>query len=105
MIEIVALALVAVAAVLALFRWRLGIYGVIVVGFLQDPLRKLIPGQSVVYTVLVVAAFGGCLLGALRAGELPRLGELFRWFPRLRAPMAFFVVVVLVQTPCKSGSP
>jgi hypothetical protein len=97
-VNLVALALLAAAVLLALYDWRRGLYGLIVIGFLQDPLRKLIPGQSVVYTVMVVAAFLGVALGAIRAGEMARFGELFRWFPRLRAPFAIFTFIVLAQS-------
>jgi len=78
--------------------WRMGLYASTAVGFLQDPLRKLVPDQPVTYTVLVVVVFAACVLGALLRGELPRLGEVFRWYPNLRAPVALFATLVLLQS-------
>jgi len=90
--------LVCAAVVLAMRDWRMGLYASTAVGFLQDPLRKLVPDQPVTYTVLVVVVFAACVLGALLRGELPRLGEVFRWYPNLRAPVALFATLVLLQS-------
>jgi hypothetical protein len=98
MMRHVVLGVVGAVVLLGLFDWRKALYAVVAVGFLQDVVRKLAPGQSVVYTVMVVGAFAGVLAGAIRAGELARFGEVLRWFPRLRAPLAVFAFIVIVQS-------
>lgn len=96
------------ALVYALFDWRRGLLVCFVIGFLQDPARKLAPGQPVYFVVLVAVAFAATLAGVyLRGGRLG-LDRILRWFPRLRAPVAAFVVVVLLQcvhTLLRTGNP
>ena len=50
---------VALIAILALTRWRWGLFLCVLVGLLQDPLRKVAPDQPVFFVVLVGVVFGG----------------------------------------------
>ena len=54
LVGVVALAL---AFVVALADWRKGLVACIAVGFLQDPLRKLWPGESIYLSALVGVVF------------------------------------------------
>ena len=58
-----------VAASLAVADWRKGMLAAIFVGFLADPVRKLLPGEPV---VLVVAV--GLVLGVAALAFLHRHG-------------------------------
>jgi hypothetical protein len=48
-----------------LANWRLVFMAVVVVGFLQDPLRKIVPGEPVFFVVLCTATMSLALLGAM----------------------------------------
>jgi hypothetical protein len=91
-------ALCAAAMVAAMLNWRHGLYLCILAGFIQDPLRKITPGQPVVLVVLVAAVFGFSIIGAFIRGQRLDGSQLVRWFPALRNPMAFFALVVLLQS-------
>ncbi len=100
--------LVIISMALSLANWRVGVLVCLVVGFLQDPLRKLVPGEPVVFTALVGAPLAMTLLGA----HLRRIRISFRplhaWNGVLRTPLHFFLLLVLVQSGAafiKTGSP
>lgn len=44
-----------------LVNWRWGIYLIILAGFIQDPVRKIIPDQPVYFSVIVIIVFSICL--------------------------------------------
>lgn len=50
---------------LSLANWRLVFLAVVLVGFAQDPLRKVIPGEPVFFVVLCTAVMAMALLGAM----------------------------------------
>lgn len=95
---ILAVLLVAGGVGLCLLDWRRGLLLCIAVGFLQDPLRKITPGQPVAFVVLVGVFFAACGLGFLRERGLRGLREFFGWYPGLRAPVAVFVAFVTAQS-------
>ena len=104
--EVLGLLLIAVA--LSFVNWRLGVLICLFVGFIQDPLRKLIPGEPVYMTVMVGAPLLMTMLGA----HLRRVSLSFRplhaWSDALRRPLNFFVSLVLLQSAAailKTGSP
>jgi hypothetical protein len=71
--------------------WRRGIYVVILAGFLQDPIRKMVEGQPVVFTLIAPALFGVCFVSALLAGERIGFKELNRFNPVLFVPASLFI--------------
>lgn len=100
----------AAAAVLAfaLFDWRRGLLLCMVVGFVQDPVRKILPGRPVLLVMAVAVCFAACLAGLYLRGDRLGLRRLFAWFPRLRPAVAFFLSVVLLQcvaTLVRTGNP
>lgn len=103
------LLLVAAAVVVLCFlNWRLGILLCLCVGFLQDPVRKLLPERPVFMVVAVAACFAACLAGVYARGEQLSPRRLFRWHPSLAAPTFVFTGIVLVQsgyTLVATGSP
>ena len=44
-----------------LVNWRWGIYLIILAGFIQDPVRKIMPDQPVYFSVIVIIVFSICL--------------------------------------------
>jgi len=60
---------------IALADWRKGLLACIAVGFVQDPLRKLWPGEPVYLTALVGVVFAAAALGAAFLGSCSPSGE------------------------------
>ena len=91
------LMLVAFAALLAFTNWRWGLSLFLVAGLLQDPARKLVPGQPVYFVLLAGAVFGAAWLGAglsrVRLGPSAMEG----WRRYMGTPFALFVALVLLQ--------
>ena len=87
---------------------RLGIYITLAVGFLADPVRKLLPGQPV-FIVGMVAVFAGVtFLGALNRRLIPPLRSLLARSGRLRTPIVLFLFLVVVESTisfARTGSP
>ena len=94
------LATVALLVVLlvALYDWRRGLLLAIAVGFLQDPVRKLLPGEPVIAVIAVAVVFVTALAGLYLRGEKLHVEPLLRLYPRLRLPVALFFALVLLQT-------
>src|SRR5450756_249951 len=77
---------------------RKGLFVCVAVGFLQDPLRKLIPGEPVAVVVLVVLFAAATLLGAKLRGVPMSARRLNIWKTRTRNPVQVFLVVVVLAT-------
>jgi hypothetical protein len=90
--------LAAAALVASLANWRHGLFLCVLIGFLQDPLRKLAPGQPVALVVFVAAVFGASILGAFLHGHRLDGSLLVRWHPPLRSPMLIFALIVTLQS-------
>lgn len=78
-------------SIIALSDWRRGISVVVLAGFLQDPIRKLVEGQPVIFTLIAPALFGVCFLSAMLAGEDLGVRQLNRFSPVLFTPAVIFV--------------
>jgi len=99
---------VALTAILALTRWRWGLFLCVLVGLLQDPLRKLAPDQPVFFVVLVGVVFGGAWLGASLSKVRLVPNSMIGWKQHLGMPFRLFVALVLVQafhTLFRHGTP
>ena len=95
--ELIPLSIV-IVVILCFVDLRMGMYLTLVVGFLQDPLRKLDPDAPVYYTVLVVLFVTVTFIGAGMSGAMRPFGAIPGWNARLKAPIALFVAVVVVQS-------
>jgi hypothetical protein len=94
--EIYGLLVVAMAVCFA--NWRTGVFICFLVGFLQDPVRKLMPGEPVFMTALVGVPLAMTLLGAHLRRVRISFKPIHSWNKALRIPLALFVLLVLVQT-------
>jgi len=81
-------------SLVALTNWRRGIYAVVLAGFLQDPIRKLVPDEPVYLSLIAAALFGVCFLSAVLSGEKMGFKDLHRFNPALYLPSTLFMVWV-----------
>jgi hypothetical protein len=89
--------LLAVPALWAMAQWRLALLLCLATALLQDPLRKLTPGQPVLFVVFVGVVFGAACLGAMARGIRFNPNILFKRFPRLAMPLALLLPLIIVQ--------
>ena len=89
--------MLSLACALAMIDWRQGLMLCVVIGVLQDPLRKLAPGQPVYYVILVGVLFGATWFRAalLRIPLGPSV--IHGWRESLKTPFTIFFAVVLFQ--------
>lgn len=83
--------------VYSLFIGKRSLAFILLIGFLQDPFRKLIPGEPIVFVVMVgfmfAFVFGNLLI---RLGPQNCLEPFFKWSPVLNKPLiALFLLLAL----------
>ena len=96
MTEIAFLLLLLVAA-LAFKNWRHGFALCVLTAILQDPLRKLVPGQPVYFVVFVGVVFVAASLGAMATRVSLAPSQMLGWRQYVGTPFALFVLVALAQ--------
>lgn len=80
-------------------QWRSGIFIILGVGFLQDPLRKLVPGEPVAISIaVVVVTLFVWVVGLNRFGGNRGVMGLGRYNPRLANALIIFTGLVLFQS-------
>ena len=86
-----------VVVIFAFADWRRGLYLTVVVGLLQDPVRKLAPGQPLSFVLLAAAVFTASCAGAYVASIrlLPR--SIPGWQDQVARPFNLFIMLVLLQ--------
>lgn len=68
------------------------------IGFLQDPVRKLVPGEPVIFIVTIGVLFAFVLLGIwVRRGFLFSLEPFLGWTRNIQMPLILFIAVLLAQ--------
>ncbi len=93
----IALAGLLVACLVSLSDWRRGMYLTVAVALLQDPIRKIVPGQPPYFILFAGIVYGAALLGAWTA-KVP-LGPrmIVGWQQNVGGAFKVFVLVVLAQ--------
>src|SRR5688572_17307124 len=85
-------------AIMAMYAdWRRGLFFAVPIALLQDPLRKLTPGEPVVYILLVGVVLGIAALAAAMSGISLLPGRIWGWRRYLSVPFAFFVGIIILQ--------
>ena len=82
---------------ICLLDWRKGIFVCILVGFLQDPIRKMVPGQPVYFVVLIGVFVAATVIGAKMKRVPLKMLPIHRWYGVLRRPLRLFAVIVTIQ--------
>ena len=96
MIEL-AIALLAFAVLWALAEWRIALLLCLATAILQDPLRKLVPDQPVVFVAFVAVVFGAACLGAWARGNRLTLKSVIGRDRRLAIPLSILLLLIIVQ--------
>lgn len=94
---IVGLIILALACLTAVFKWQWALLICVVVGLLQDPLRKITPGAPVIYVGFVMIAFAAAYVGAAAAHVRLNPSVIYGWRQDLRFPFVLFVVILSLQ--------
>jgi hypothetical protein len=98
MISTVFLSLLLAASAYAFMVGRYALSMLLVVGFMQDIVRKLTPGEPIIFIVTVGVLFGAVLLGIwARKGFSYSLEPFARWTDQIRKPIMIFVLVLAMQ--------
>lgn len=92
-----ALVLLFGVALVAFANWRGAFAICVVMALLQDPLRKMVPGQPVYFIVFVGVAFLAAFLGAHVARVPLAPGKIAGWRENLGQPFLWFLVLAALQ--------
>ena len=91
-----------IATLYSIKDWRRGIYLMILIGIIKDPIRKMIPGSPAYLALATVPIWGGILIGALI--ENPQLWQEFRnSYQRLSTALIIFIAS-LIPAAVKSAT-
>lgn len=86
-----------VFAVVAFFDWRKGLSLCVVMGILQDPLRKLVPSEPAYFVVLIGVVFLSALFGAMLSNIRLTPGVIQGWKNYLGKPFSLYLLLVGLQ--------
>jgi hypothetical protein len=89
---------IVIGLAVCLMHWRAGFYICLAVGFLQDPVRKMVPEEPVYFSVLVGAFVAMTFVGAYTRGVRLSFRAIHAWNGALRLPLALFILLVVVQS-------
>lgn len=89
--------LLLLACAAAFASWRLGLALCVLTAILQDPLRKIVPGQPVYFVVFVGAVFASAWLGAMVSRVRLSPNAIVGWRQNVGTPFALFVVLAIFQ--------
>jgi hypothetical protein len=98
MIELIIPFILVISFITCLADWRKGLFLSVFIGFLQDPLRKLMPDEPLYMSAMIVFVAFLALLGArIRLREMN-----FRAVPFMKdyisSPLYLFIVLIVLQT-------
>lgn len=80
----------------SVFDWQTGFLLCVAMALLQDPMRKLTPGQPIYFLVFVGAVFGASWIGASLARVRLAPQRIYGW-PTWRLPAVLFLVLLAIQ--------
>jgi hypothetical protein len=82
---------------LSLANWRLVFLAMIVVGFAQDPLRKIVPGEPVFFVLLCTATLALALIGAMMKCGIVSIEPIAAGDRATRTALWMVIAVVVLQ--------
>jgi hypothetical protein len=99
---------IAVALVVSFSSWRAGFAICLLAGFLQDTIRKVMPGEPVYFTIMIGVFIAATFAGAYLRGVRLNARAIHQWNPGLRTPLMLFLLLVLLQSAAallRTGNP
>jgi len=97
MIELIVILALSLSCVATVINWRNGVWLCISVGFMQDPVRKLIPGEPIYMVALCAGVFVAILAGLWLNQYRFRLGSVPGWQGGVRRALLILLAVILLQ--------
>lgn len=98
MISLLFFSVLGLASVYALTTERRALGLLLMIGFTQDMVRKLTPGEPVIFIVMVGLLFGFILLGIwFRKGLYFSLEPFLRWTTSIKMPLFLFLAILGLQ--------
>ena len=92
------LLILAVCCAISYGRGRYTLAAVLLIGFIQDPFRKMIAGEPVIFVAMVGVVFAVMFLGTVsRVGLNKSLDPFLAWSREMERPLNFFALVLLIQ--------
>lgn len=88
----------AIASFVALVKWERGIYLIVFMAFLQDPLRKLVTGEPAYFNLFTGSTFCAAAAGAVLTRAAISPGEIAGWQQNLQRPFVAYASVVAIYT-------
>jgi hypothetical protein len=98
MTEFVAFTLLFIGLLICLVDWRKGIFLCIIVGFLQDPIRKIMPEEPLYITAMIVLFAFATFIGAKMRFRSFSFRLLHEMKASIRKPLNIFVMLVFIQS-------
>ena len=86
------------ALIVCLIEWRIGFFICLIMGFLQDPIRKSMPEEPVYFTVLIGVFIAATMVGAYARGVRLNFRAVHLWNPVLKLPLTMFIILVLFSS-------
>ena len=86
------------ALAICLIQWRIGFFICLIMGFLQDPIRKSMPEEPVYFTVLIGVFIAVTMVGAYARGVRLNFRPIHAWNPVLKLPLTLFIILVLFSS-------
>ena len=94
----IALILTALVSLVCIIQPRWMLPACILVGYLQDPLRKVIAGEPVFIILIVGVVFAAGTLGYLLQNGITSIFEIQFWTPEFKLPMLLFFFLLAFQS-------
>jgi hypothetical protein len=85
------------ACISAARKWKIGLFIAVVIAFIQDPLRKLVPEQPMWFILFVGFVYASAMIGAVSSGVSLWPNKIVGWNTNLRSPFFLYVSVVVLQ--------
>ena len=86
-----------VFAMIAFFDWRKGLSACVLMGILQDPLRKLVPNEPGYFVVLIGVVFFAALCGAMLSKTRLMPNAIQGWKAYMAKPFSLYLLLVGLQ--------
>lgn len=93
----IAYALVFIVAAIAFSSWGMGLTLCVMMAVLQDPLRKLTPGEPAYFVLFAGVVFAAAALGALMAGKRLSPNIIQGWKSQMGKPFALYILLVALE--------